>query len=58
MAEALAGAGADIIGVSATLEPDGSDVAGSAVEAAGRTFTGPRADLADRRRRRANWPPS
>jgi 2-deoxy-D-gluconate 3-dehydrogenase len=47
MAEALAGAGADIIGVSASLEPDGSDVA-RRVEALGRTFTAYRADLADR----------
>jgi len=47
MAEALAGAGADIIGVSASLEPDGSDVA-RRVEALGRTFTPYRVDLADR----------
>ena len=47
MATALAQAGADIIGVSAQLEQSGSDVA-AAVTAAGRTFTGIRADLADR----------
>jgi len=47
MAEALAAAGADIIGVSASLEPDGSEVA-RRVEALGRTFTPYRADLADR----------
>jgi 2-deoxy-D-gluconate 3-dehydrogenase len=48
MAEALAGAGADIIGVSASLEPDGSEVA-RRVEALGRSFTAYRVDLADRR---------
>jgi 2-dehydro-3-deoxy-D-gluconate 5-dehydrogenase len=47
MAQALARAGADIVGVSASLEPDGGDVARS-VEAAGRAFVGFRADLADR----------
>ncbi|GAB3057588.1 SDR family oxidoreductase [Micromonospora schwarzwaldensis] len=47
MAEALAGAGADIIGVSASLEDQGSEVA-RRVEAAGRTFTAYRVDLADR----------
>jgi len=47
MAEALAAAGADIIGVSASLEPDGSEVA-RRVEALGRTFTPYRVDLADR----------
>jgi 2-deoxy-D-gluconate 3-dehydrogenase len=47
MAEALAGAGADIIGVSASLEPDGSEVA-RRVEKLGRTFTPYRVDLADR----------
>jgi 2-dehydro-3-deoxy-D-gluconate 5-dehydrogenase len=47
MATALARAGADIIGVSAQLEATGSDIA-AAVTAAGRTFTGIRADLADR----------
>jgi 2-deoxy-D-gluconate 3-dehydrogenase len=47
MARALAEAGADIVGVSASLEETGSDVA-KQVEAAGRTFTGYRVDLADR----------
>lgn len=47
MATALAAAGADVVGVSAHLEPQGSDV-GRAVEALGRTFTGYRVDLADR----------
>ncbi|WP_298326042.1 2-dehydro-3-deoxy-D-gluconate 5-dehydrogenase KduD [Haloactinopolyspora sp.] len=47
MAEALAAAGADIIGVSAKLEPTGSDVE-KRVRAAGRQFTPIRADLADR----------
>ncbi|MEL7092777.1 MAG: SDR family oxidoreductase [Pseudomonadota bacterium] len=47
MAEALAAAGADIIGVSATLEPEGSAV-GAAVEALGRKFTGYACDFADR----------
>lgn len=47
MAEALAEAGADIIGVSATLDPAGSDV-GTAVEALGRSFTGYACDFSDR----------
>jgi 2-deoxy-D-gluconate 3-dehydrogenase len=47
MAEALAAAGADIIGVSATLEEHGSEAAGR-VEAHGRAFTAHRVDLADR----------
>ncbi|GIF05042.1 SDR family oxidoreductase [Actinoplanes siamensis] len=47
MAEALAAAGADIIGVSASLEPSGSE-AEARVAAQGRTFTPIRADLADR----------
>jgi len=47
VARALADAGADIIGVSASLEPTGSDVQ-RAVESAGRSFTGHRVDLADR----------
>jgi 2-deoxy-D-gluconate 3-dehydrogenase len=47
MARALAEAGADIVGVSATLEPSGSEVAKD-VEAAGRTFTGYAVDLAER----------
>jgi 2-deoxy-D-gluconate 3-dehydrogenase len=45
MSEALAGAGADIIGVSANLESSGSEV-GKRVEAYGRSFTAVRADLA------------
>jgi 2-dehydro-3-deoxy-D-gluconate 5-dehydrogenase len=45
-AEALAAAGADIVGVSAAIEPSGSAVQ-RAVEAHGRTFTALRADLAD-----------
>ncbi|MEU4619586.1 SDR family oxidoreductase [Actinoplanes sp. NPDC023801] len=47
MAEALAVAGADVVGVSARLEPDGSEVE-RRVRGAGRRFTGFRADLADR----------
>ncbi|WP_298261279.1 SDR family oxidoreductase [uncultured Litoreibacter sp.] len=47
MAEALAEAGADIIGVSATLEASGSEV-GRAVEALGRKFTGYACDFSDR----------
>lgn len=47
MAVALAEAGADIIGVSATLEPEGSAV-GQAVEALGRRFTGYQCDFTDR----------
>ncbi len=47
MALALARAGADIVGVSATLESSGSLVA-KQVEAYGRTFRGYRVDLADR----------
>jgi 2-deoxy-D-gluconate 3-dehydrogenase len=47
MATALASAGADIVGVSARLEDEGSDVQ-RAVEAAGRSFTGYRVDLRDR----------
>lgn len=47
MAEALAGAGADIIGVSATLEP-GSDVE-AAVTGIGRSFTPHACDFSDRR---------
>jgi 2-deoxy-D-gluconate 3-dehydrogenase len=47
MAVALARAGADIVGVSANLEADGGKVARE-VEAAGRRFTGLRADLGDR----------
>jgi 2-dehydro-3-deoxy-D-gluconate 5-dehydrogenase len=45
IAEALAAAGADIVGASRNLEPAGSE-AQNRVEAHGRTFTGYRADLA------------
>ncbi|WP_426979381.1 SDR family oxidoreductase [Pseudarthrobacter sp. O4] len=47
MAEALAAAGADIIGVSATLEPEGSQVA-QAVESHGRSFSARTVDFSDR----------
>ncbi|GAA1059967.1 SDR family oxidoreductase [Agromyces bracchium] len=47
MAEALAAAGADVIGVSATLEPEGSAVA-AAVAAQGRSFEAHAVDFADR----------
>ena len=47
MAEALAAAGADIIGVSATLEPTGSAIE-AAVIGHGRSFTALQADFADR----------
>lgn len=47
MAEALAEAGADIIGVSATLDPAGSEV-GLAVEAIGRKFWGYACDFSNR----------
>jgi len=47
MAEALAEAGANIVGVSATLDPSGSDV-GDAVTALGRAFTGYACDFSDR----------
>jgi 2-deoxy-D-gluconate 3-dehydrogenase len=47
MAEALAAAGADIIGVSASLESEGSEAA-RRVTALGRTFTPYRVDLSDR----------
>jgi 2-deoxy-D-gluconate 3-dehydrogenase len=47
MAEALASAGADIIGVSKSLETTGSDV-GKAVESLGRKFTAHQVDFADR----------
>ncbi|MET7456004.1 SDR family oxidoreductase [Streptomyces sp. NPDC005574] len=46
MARALAAAGADIIGVSATLEESGSDIEKD-VAAAGRTFEAIRTDFAD-----------
>ncbi|RAO31555.1 Gluconate 5-dehydrogenase [Micromonospora saelicesensis] len=47
MAEALAQAGADIVGVSAQLEAEGSEVE-RRVRATGRRFTALRADLGDR----------
>ena len=47
IAMALAEAGADIVGVSATLETSGSDIQHE-VEAAGRTFKGYQADFANR----------
>jgi 2-dehydro-3-deoxy-D-gluconate 5-dehydrogenase len=47
MAEGLAAAGADIIAVSATMEPKGSAIAG-AVEAHGRSFEARAVDFADR----------
>ncbi|BDZ54086.1 SDR family oxidoreductase [Agromyces marinus] len=47
MAEALAAAGADIIGVSSSLEPTGSRIA-RAVEAHGRSFEAHAVDFADR----------
>lgn len=47
MAEALAEAGADIVGVSATLEASGSAIE-AAVTAHGRSFTGIAVDFADR----------
>lgn len=47
MAEGLAAAGADIIGVSATLDPTGGAV-GAAVESLGRSFHAYRCDFSDR----------
>jgi 2-deoxy-D-gluconate 3-dehydrogenase len=47
IARALAAAGADIVGVSASLEPSGSEVQAD-VEALGRSFEGHRVDFADR----------
>jgi 2-deoxy-D-gluconate 3-dehydrogenase len=47
MAEALAAAGADIIGVSATLETEGSEV-GKAITAMGRSFKAYQCDFSDR----------
>ena len=47
MAEGLAASGADIIGVSATIEPTGSAIA-AAVEAHGRSFEARAVDFADR----------
>jgi 2-deoxy-D-gluconate 3-dehydrogenase len=46
-AQALAEAGADIVGVSATLKPSGSDVEGD-VKAVGRNFRGYACDFSDR----------
>lgn len=48
MAEGLAEAGADIIGVSATLEEEGSKIS-RAVEALGRKFTACQCDFSDRK---------
>ena len=48
MAKALAEAGADIIGVSASLESSGSDIE-KAVQAAGRTFHAYQCDFSDRK---------
>lgn len=48
MAEGLAEAGADIIGVSATLEPQGSEIE-AAVTKLGRKFTGYTCDFGDRK---------
>lgn len=47
MAESLAAAGADIIGVSVNLEPTGSEIS-RRVEALGRSFTAYQTDFADR----------
>ncbi|MBN9155141.1 MAG: SDR family oxidoreductase [Microbacterium sp.] len=47
LAEALAGAGADVIGVSASLDPAGSAI-GDRVRALGREFTGHRVDFSVR----------
>ncbi|MGV9802183.1 SDR family oxidoreductase [Mycobacterium sp. NPDC003449] len=47
MADALAAAGADIVGVSAQLEQTGSDIS-AAVESHGRRFTSIRCDFGDR----------
>ncbi|HEU4757851.1 MAG TPA: SDR family oxidoreductase [Agromyces sp.] len=47
MAEALAAGGADLIGVSATLQPEGSAIA-AAVKAHGRNFEAHAVDFADR----------
>ncbi|WP_251743131.1 SDR family NAD(P)-dependent oxidoreductase [Gramella sp. AN32] len=48
MAEALAEAGADILGVSASLEPKGSKIE-KAVQAKGRKFKGYQCDFSDRK---------
>ena len=47
MADALAEAGADIVGISASLNPDSSEV-GDAVRKRGRRFSGFRCELSDR----------
>lgn len=47
MAIALAEAGADIVGVAASLDPQGSEIE-NRVRSAGRSFTGYRADLSER----------
>ncbi|WP_030181652.1 SDR family oxidoreductase [Streptomyces sp. NRRL S-813] len=47
VAEALAAAGADIVGVSATLDPESSAI-GDRVRRLGRAFSGHRVDFADR----------
>ena len=47
MAQALAEAGADIIGVSTTLDPQNSEIK-QAVEATGRRFTGYQCDFSNR----------
>lgn len=47
IAEALAAAGADIVGVSATLDPEGSAI-GDRVRSLGRSFEGHRVDFAAR----------
>jgi len=47
IAEALAAAGADIVGVSATLDPESSAI-GDRVRSLGRSFEGHRVDFADR----------
>jgi 2-dehydro-3-deoxy-D-gluconate 5-dehydrogenase len=63
IADALAGAGADIVAVSAQMEPDGGEVA-RVVRARGRTCIALRADFADRAAvsnlaaQVANWSPA
>ncbi|MCP4505026.1 MAG: SDR family NAD(P)-dependent oxidoreductase, partial [Fuerstiella sp.] len=47
MADALAEAGADIVGISASLNPDSSEV-GDVIRGHGRRFSGFRCDLSDR----------
>ena len=47
MADALAEAGADIVGISASLNPDSSEV-GDVIRRRGRRFSGFRCDLSDR----------